>query len=197
MKSLKLFFILIFTFIGCMPSPDLSLYQSLKEPKISNKASMKVMVIEIIGEPGKTSGEAFGRLFKMKFKLKNNNLKESLPRARWPKPFETPKNEYIGIFALPVSNEVDSLPPNVDNPEPMIQLTNWEYGEVAEILHIGAYDKEAPTVEKLKSFIAANGYEISGAHEEEYLKGPGMFGKGNPEEYQTILRYQVRKKQKK
>lgn len=197
MKSLKLFFILTSFLIGCMPSPDLSIYQSLKEPKISTKPSINAMVIEITGEPGKTSGEAFGRLFKMKFKLNNDNLKEAFPRARWPKPFETPKNEYVGIFALPVSNEVTSIPPNVDNPEPKIQLQNWQYGEVAEILHIGAYDKEAPTVEKLKSFIAANGYEISGAHEEEYLKGPGMFGKGNPDEYQTILRYQVRKKEKK
>jgi len=116
---------------------------------------------------------------------------------RSPKPFETPKNEYLGIFALPVSNEVEAIPANTDNPEPKIRLVNWEYGEVAEILHIGSYEKEAPTVEKLKLFIAANGYEISGAHEEEYLKGPGMFGKGNSDEYQTILRYQVRKKEKK
>ena len=53
-----------------------------------------------------------------------------------------------------------------------------------------------PTVEKLKSFVATNGYEIAGDHEEEYLKGPGMFSKGNPDEYYTILRYQVRKKRK-
>lgn len=180
-----------------MPSPDLSLYQSLKEPKISSKPPMKVMVLEITGDPDKTAGEAFGRLFKMKFKLKNDTSKEAWPRARWPKPFETPRNEYVGIFAVPVSNEVEALPPDADNPEPKIQLVNWEYGEVAEILHVGDYEKEMPSVEKLKSFVIANGYEISGAHEEEYLKGPGMIFKGNPEEYQTILRYPVRKKTKK
>ena len=158
---------------------------------------MKVMVLEITGDPDKTAGEAFGRLFKMKFKLKNDTSKEAWPRARWPKPFETPRNEYVGIFAVPVSNEVEALPPDADNPEPKIQLVNWEYGEVAEILHVGDYEKEMPSVEKLKSFVIANGYEISGAHEEEYLKGPGMIFKGNPEEYQTILRYPVRKKTKK
>lgn len=180
-----------------MPSVDLSKYQHLKEPKISNKPALKVMVIEIVGDPDKTAGEAFGRLFKMKFKLKNNNLEEALPRARWPKPFETPRNEYIGIFAIPVSIEVEALPPDADNPEPKIRLETWEYGEVAEVLHVGDYEKEMPTVEKLKSFVLANEYEISGAHEEEYLKGPGMIFKGNPDEYQTILRYPVSKKTKK
>jgi hypothetical protein len=197
MKSLKLLLILIPFFYSCMPSPDLSQYQSLKEPKISNKPPIKVMAIEIIGDPDKTAGEAFGRLFKMKFKLKNDTLKEAWPRARWPKPFETPKSEYLGIFALPVSNDVDSIPTNADNPDPKIQLVKWEYGEVAEILHIGSYEKETPTIDKLKAFINANGYEISGAHEEEYLKGTGMFGKGNPDDYYTILRYPVTKKTKK
>jgi hypothetical protein len=32
---------------------------------------------------------------------------------------------------------------------------------------------------------------IAGAHEEEYIKGPTMTGKGDPEKYVTIIRYQV------
>ena len=197
MKLLKILLTLIPIFLSCMPGPDLSLYLALKEPKISMKSPMKILKIEITGDPDKTAGEGFGRLYGMKFKLKNDSLKDAWPRTRWPKPFETPRNEYVGIFAVPVSNEVEGLPPDADNPDPKIQLVTWEYGEVAEILHIGSYEKEMPTVEKLKSFVATNGYEIAGDHEEEYLKGPGMFSKGNPDEYYTILRYQVRKKGKK
>ena len=54
--------------------------------------------------------------------------------------------------------------------------------------------KETPTIEKLKKFIDNNGYKIIGAHEEEYLRGPGMFFKGNPNKYWTIIRYRVEKK---
>ena len=32
-----------------------------------------------------------------------------------------------------------------------------------------------------------------GEHEEEYLRGPGMFSKGDPEKYLTIIRYRVKK----
>jgi effector-binding domain-containing protein len=66
---------------------------------------------------------------------------------------------------------------------------------VAEILHIGPYDREEPDIARLTGFIKDNGYSIIGDHEEEYLKGPGMFSKGNPEKYYTIIRYRVKKAQ--
>lgn len=62
---------------------------------------------------------------------------------------------------------------------------------MAEILHIGPYSAEVPTTERLQSYIKEKGYRVIGVHEEEYLKGPGMFGKGNPEKYYTIIRYRV------
>jgi effector-binding domain-containing protein len=67
----------------------------------------------------------------------------------------------------------------------------WEYGLVAEILHIGSYDTEEPTVDRLTKFIEDNGYRIIGDHEEEYVKGPGMFFKGNPDKYRTIIRFRI------
>ncbi|HVN66873.1 MAG TPA: hypothetical protein VMT55_00750, partial [Candidatus Sulfotelmatobacter sp.] len=75
-----------------------------------------------------------------------------------------------------------------------IQLTTWQYGTVAQILHIGPYDKERPDVDRLHEFIRANGYRITGMHEEEYIRGPGMFFRGNPEKYFTVIRYQVEKR---
>ncbi|MDP2984459.1 MAG: GyrI-like domain-containing protein [Candidatus Latescibacter sp.] len=66
---------------------------------------------------------------------------------------------------------------------------------MAEILHIGPYDREEPAITRLTAFIKDKGYSIVGDHEEEYLKGPGMFSKGNPEKYYTIIRYRVEKAQ--
>jgi hypothetical protein len=72
-------------------------------------------------------------------------------------------------------------------------LTTWEYGEVAEILHVGPYDREEPTLQRLRKFVQAEGYAIVGEHEEEYVRGPTLTGPGDPEQYLTILRYRVAK----
>jgi hypothetical protein len=55
-------------------------------------------------------------------------------------------------------------------------------------LHIGGYDQETPTVQRLQKFIADNGYEVAGAHEEEYLTKP------DAKVVKTIIRYPVKRK---
>ena len=96
---------------------------------------------------------------------------------------------------MPVPAGTTALPPYKAESGLSVRLEPWEYGDVAEILHIGPYDREKPTVERLLAFIRAGGYEAIGDHEEEYLKGPGMFFRGDPEKYQTIIRYRVKKTQ--
>jgi len=73
--------------------------------------------------------------------------------------------------------------PNVE-----VKIETWEYGTVAQILHLGPYDQEYPTVERLHKFIADSGYELAGPHEEEYLTSP------DAKVQKTIIRYPIRKK---
>lgn len=156
---------------------------------------MRMLVAELRGAPAQTVGRAFGVLYKLRYSLDepDHNLKkeESSPRARWPVSLETPPEEWTGLFAVPVSNHIESLPPEAAASEPPVRLETWQYGLVAEILHIGPYDREPASVAKLMEFIRKKGCRVSGLHEEEYLKGPGMIFKGDPEEYQTILRYPI------
>jgi hypothetical protein len=63
-----------------------------------------------------------------------------------------------------------------------------EYGTVAQILHLGPYDQETETIERLQQFIAENGYKIAGPHEEEYQSKP------DAKVIKTLIRYQVKKK---
>ncbi len=169
-------------------------YEPLLDPQISEEAPQKMLVYEVAGDPNETVGQAFGALFSTFYKLKRSHKMEmQAPRARWPKGPETPKEDWVGIYALPVAETVTAIPEKAMEEHPPLKLETWEYGSVAEILHIGSYATENPTVEKLHQFIQAQGYEISGVHEEEYLKGPGMFGPGNPDKYYTIIRYPVRK----
>jgi hypothetical protein len=170
--------------------PDLSQYESLKSPRITQKPDQRMLQVEATGDPNTT--KAFGLLFQTYYK----NVKAHgmvAPLARWPKPLETPKAEWVGLYGLPVPASLDKLAKTTSAPGYAVTLTTWQYGDVAEILHIGPYSSEAPTVDRLKAFIAASGYEFAGPHEEEYLRGPGIFCKGNPDTYYTIIRYQVKK----
>lgn len=175
---------------------DLSEYDVLMQPQINTIPEQKMIAIEVKGDPNEVAGVAFKALYKMYFRLKKDvkDLEMKVaPRARWPISFDTPKSEWEGIFGLPIPEAVNELP-EIGEDLPEVKIDYWEYGEVAEILHIGPYSEETTTIEKLHKFIADRGYEISGYHEEEYLKGPGMFGKGNPKKYKTIIRYPVEKK---
>lgn len=178
-----------------MQGPDLTKYEQLNEPKISTAPNQKMLVIEAKGDPTVAGEKAFGLLFQIYFKMKNTvkGPGQSAPRARWPVAFDAPKTEWIGLYAMPVPEATAELPQYEAGPDLKVSLTTWEYGEVAELLHHGPYDKEQPTVGRLMAFVKAQGYEIIGPHEEEYLKGPTMFSKGDPAKYVTIIRYRVKK----
>ncbi len=177
-----------------LKGPDLSKYEYLKDPQLVRIPNQKMLVVEAKGDPNVVGKQAFGLLYQTYFKLKNSSRSLNIaPRARWPLALDTPKEQWIGRFALPVSRTAQ-LPENFQSPAGFkVELKEWDYGETAEILHIGPYGDEAPTVNRLLAFIKKKGYAIVGEHEEEYLKGPGMFGPGDPKKYFTIIRYRIKK----
>lgn len=62
-------------------------------------------------------------------------------------------------------------------------------GECVQIMFIGAYDAEAPTIVKMHAFIREQGYIPHGKHHEIYLSDPRRVA---PEKNRTILRQPVR-----
>lgn len=177
-------------------APDTSQFDSLLNPAINQKPNQNMLVVESKGDPGVSGGAAFKLLFKTYYSLKEvpKNFKKNAPRARWPISDDTPKDQWLGLYALPLPAGIKTLPA-LKNPDKLnIFITEWEYGTVAEILHKGSYETEKPTIQKLKDYIKQQGFTIIGEHEEEYIKGPGMFGPGNPDKYVTIIRYRVAKK---
>jgi hypothetical protein len=178
--------------------PDPAQFEYLKQPHMRTMADQKVLVVEATGDPTAAGGEAFGLLFKTYFGLKGvpKSRRNLAPRARWPLSLDTPKDQWVGRYAMPVPDSITSLPDQPTSTSGLREeLTTWSYGEVAEILHVGPYSREESTIRRLTDFIKSSGFEIVGDHEEEYIKGPGMFSKGNPEKYLTIIRYRVKKGQ--
>ena len=165
---------------------DLSSYESLKTPRLTTIARQKMIVVEAKGDPNVVGKDAFGLLYKTFFSLKG--VRMAAPRARWLNIATDPKNQWVGLYGLPIPDSITQLPEGIQG----VRIENWDYGEVAEILHVGPYAEETPTIAKLHEFIRESGYEIAGPHEEEYLKGPGMAA--SPSDYWTVIRYSVKKR---
>ena len=163
------------------------------EPQILEMATQKMAVVHAKGAPDKVFPEfmpaLYGSVYTLKFDLKKKGLptfKVSGLRARYPDAHLVPKEEWTIITGLPIPEDTTSLPQKVPNIE--VKTEQWQYGTVAQILHLGPYDQEYATVERLHQFIADNGYEIAGVHEEEYLTSP------DAKVLKTIIRYPIKKK---
>ena len=169
--------------------------EHLEDPQISTRPAEKMLVVEAMGDPRTVGGSAFGLLFQLYYRIPETpkGPMQTAPRARWPVEFDQPRSEWRGIYALPVPERVQTLPEHMAPPGLEAKLTTWEYGEIAEILHIGPYDQEEPTLKRLREFARAEGYQLADEHEEEYIRGPTMAGPGDPEKYITILRYRVKR----
>jgi hypothetical protein len=69
-----------------------------------------------------------------------------------------------------------------------VRLERFAEGRCAQVLHVGPYSAEGPTIAGLHAFIAANGCTLSGKHHEIYLGDPR---RAAPERLRTIVRQPV------
>lgn len=72
---------------------------------------------------------------------------------------------------------------------PKLRLETYHEGLSVQILHIGPYAAEGPTIARMHAFIAENGYEPAGKHHEIYLGDPRKVA---PEKLKSVLRQPVR-----
>ena len=68
---------------------------------------------------------------------------------------------------------------------PLVRFEAFEEGKAAQILHIGPFSEEGPTIEKVHAFIAESGSRPRGKHHEIYLSD---IRRSAPEKWKTIIR---------
>jgi len=68
---------------------------------------------------------------------------------------------------------------------PKIRFESFREGLSAQIMHIGPYSAEGPTIEKLHNFIKETGHELREKHHEIYLSDPR---RSAPEKMKTVIR---------
>jgi hypothetical protein len=69
-----------------------------------------------------------------------------------------------------------------------VHLKTWREGPCAQVLHIGPYAAERPTIKRLHDFIREQGHRPKGRHHEIYLSDPN---RTSPKKLKTILRQPV------
>jgi hypothetical protein len=104
----------------------------------------------------------------------------------WTMMIRQPQEVDRGLLTEAVSKAVAKKPLPAAS---LVRLEQFREGAVAQIMHIGPYAAEAPTIERLHAFIAEQGYERVGKHHEIYLGDPR---RSAPEKLRTIIRQPVR-----
>ena len=69
-----------------------------------------------------------------------------------------------------------------------LRFKTFHEGKAAQIMHIGPYDAEPPTIKKLHAFIKKQGCALRSKHHEIYLSDPRRC---QPEKLRTIIRQPV------
>lgn len=168
------------------------------EPRLIKRPPQRMAVVVTCGDPNEVGGPELSALYsavyKHKFALKKAgrpDFKVTGLTARWPDAHLKPKSEWTGVWALPLPTGTRKLLDEPEHPDVDINLETWDYGSMAaEILHLGSYAEEGPSVERLHDFIHNQGYEIAGHHEEEYLTRPSA------KVQKTIIRYPVKRRRR-
>lgn len=165
---------------------------TIERPHLADRATRTMAVVHTVGEPSHVAGPALAALYsavealRVELRTKGRDFEIEPLRARWPDAHLVPKTDWHGAWALRVPDDTIEVARVVRGVE--VEVERWDYGPVAEILHVGPFTTEPESVARLHEFIEAEGLEIAGAHEEEYLTPPGG------DDQRTIIRYPVRKR---
>ncbi len=191
------------------------LYQpSTKAPAIVDVPPMRFLAIEGVGSVGESSfQEAIGAIFNLGYPVKFGAKKAlqvdypvmPLEGLYWNTNggFEFDANQPEGLawklmMMVPDAIPVDFIeatraevtekknPPRLAN----VRLETFTEGPSVQIMYLGPYADETPTVERMLTYAAEQGYEFAGAHHEIYIGDPN---RAAPEKLKTVLRYPVRK----
>jgi hypothetical protein len=166
-------------------------------PHLTTLKSRKALSVTSYGDPNKVAEPFFKALYgaayyaKMKiYKPKGVKMDLGPLTAEWPDAHLVPKNQWKGIWYLPVPDYFKEADLVQKDPNIMVSLATLPAGEYAEILHIGGYAEEEPSIKLLHRFIEDSGtkmQDVIGTHEEEYLTSP------KAKVQKTVIRYLLKK----
>ncbi len=190
------------------------LYAPPKELVVVEVPEMQYLMVDGEGEPGGAAYlAAVEALYAVAYKLKFAS-KQQLGRdyvvppleglwwaedmAAYTSAYDRSKWQWTMMIMTPewidrsLFAEIIEVVRKAKNPAALdsIRLASLNEGTSVQIMHIGSYADEAPTIRRIhEEFIPDNGYVESGHHHEIYLGDPRKVA---PEKLKTVLRQPVR-----
>ncbi|HSA96252.1 MAG TPA: GyrI-like domain-containing protein [Acidobacteriota bacterium] len=184
---------------------------SATKPAIIDVPAMNALMVDGTGDPnGPVFQEAVGSLYSVAYTLKFTFKKEKaidypvmalegLWCADDPAVFtsgERDKWKWTIFVVVPdvvtkkdVAAAIAAVKKKAKFPRfPELRLERFAEGRAAQIMHIGPYAAEGPTIERLHRFIEEQGYRLRGWHHEIYM---GDSRRSAPEKLKTILRHPI------
>ncbi len=73
---------------------------------------------------------------------------------------------------------------------PKLRFERFREGRAVQIMHIGPYAAEKPTIQRLHAYARENGFRLAGKHHEIYMGDPR---RTTPAKLKTVVRQPVRK----
>jgi len=182
-----------------------------KEVVLVDIPEMKFLMIDGIGSPGdsKDYQDALAVLYPIAFKTKflskakgkdyvvppleglwwADDMKDFIEgnRDKWKWTMMIMQPDWITQDMIDEAIKItDEKKPELSNLLPKLRLEKYKEGKAAQIMHIGPYSEEGPTVQKVHDFIQNEGGEFDkNKHHEIYLSDPR---KANPATMRTVIR---------
>jgi hypothetical protein len=184
---------------------------SAKEPVLVEVPAMKFLWVDGQGDPNspmfQTAVELlYGLSYTLKFALKKKGKEygvaplEGLWWMEGIEGFDVKRREewrWSAMIMQPdfvtaelVDRARQELAAKRGEPSLAVRFETFSEGLSAQILHIGPYSAEGPTLEKLHRFVEEQGYRLRGRHHEIYLGDPR---RSAPEKLKTLIRHPVGK----
>jgi hypothetical protein len=185
-----------------------------REPVIVKVPALKYLMVDGQGDPAKSAdfrdaiGALYGLAYTMKFMRKARGVTEAVPMPLeglfWADDMsafmKARRGEWKWTLMLLQPTTVDAKLLKAARTEllrkkknarlPPVRLARFAEGTCAQVLHLGPYATERPTIARLHRFIEESGYEPTGRHHEIYLSQPG---RGDPAKMKTVIRQPMRK----
>ena len=192
---------------------------SAKQVSVVNVPKMNFLMIDGMGDPGTSQAyqDALGALYGVAYTLKFMMKLKSKPAVDYPvmppeglwwvegvehftmEQLMSRRDEWQWTMMIMqpdiitrerVAQAIDEVkrkknPPSLDK----IRFESLHEETCAQIMHMGPYAAEKPTIERLHAFILEGGHKLRGKHHEIYLGDPR---RAKPEKLKTVLRQPMR-----
>lgn len=183
--------------------------QSAKEPSIVEVPAMQFLMVDGTGNPNQPGlfQEAIQALYSLsygaKFMLKKHGIEYRVSplEGLWGSPggFNPDKKaswRWTAMIMQPAEVTpavLEKVRAEAMRKKPLpglsrVRLETFREGRSAQIMHIGPYSAEAPTIARLHEFIKKSGHRLVGRHHEIYLGDPR---RSAPERLRTLIRQPI------